>query len=83
MKTTFIGRLTLTPVSVQFSDILSKLEEHKTLLDLQISNASTQEALKFYVKMEEKLLKDDKSATEPNGHLTESERQEIGWCSSS
>jgi hypothetical protein len=62
-----------TPVTLQYKDILEKLQEHKTLLDFEISNASTQEAMKFYNMVEETLLNDERPAERPNQRLREEE----------
>lgn len=55
LRESFIGRLVWMPISVQFSDVLSTLKEHKELLDLEISRASTEESLRFYAVLEEKM----------------------------
>ena len=78
LKMKFIGRLTWAPVNVQFIAILSKLEEHRKLLKFQLSNASSKEALKFYAMVEEKLLQNDIRIAEPNSHLTDSKKHELG-----
>ena len=78
LKDTFIGRLAWTPVSVQFSNILSKLEEHRKLLDLEISNASTEETLNFYAKVEKKLFNDIGQETEPSDDKADKKKKEIG-----
>jgi hypothetical protein len=55
LRASFIGRITWKPLRAHFSDILEALEEHKKLLVLELSNASTAEAMKFYTRVERRI----------------------------
>lgn len=57
--TSFISRLALMPIQTQFTSVISSIKDHKELLELEITRASTEEALRFYDKMEEQILTAD------------------------
>lgn len=42
-------------VRESFSDVLKALEDHKKLLELELSKASTAEAMKFYTLVERRM----------------------------
>jgi hypothetical protein len=52
LRASFIGRLIWKPFDLQFADVLKRLEDHKTLFELEVSLASTEESLRFYAKYE-------------------------------
>jgi hypothetical protein len=58
MKASFICRLTWMPIRKQFKNLLSNLKDHKEFLELEISRASTEEALRFYAFYEQNMRKD-------------------------
>jgi exonuclease VII small subunit len=55
LRVSFIGLLIWKPFDLQFADVLKRLEDHKTLFELEVSLASTEESLRFYAKCEENL----------------------------
>jgi hypothetical protein len=52
LRASFIGLLIWKPFDLQFADVLKRLEDHKTLFELEVSLASTEESLRFYAKCE-------------------------------
>jgi len=57
------------PFKLQFSELLEHLQIHKDLLHLELTVASTEEAVKFYREVEERL-----EASEVNPFLGRSDR---------
>lgn len=55
MKASFIGQLLWKPVHAQHTDIVRNLDSHQKLLELELSSASTEEALRFFAEMEKKM----------------------------
>lgn len=66
-RVTFVGRLSGQPIRAQFSSLLKNIEDHKKILELEISRASTEEALRFYNKMEINLLQDNEPPKSSSG----------------
>jgi hypothetical protein len=73
LKGSLLGRITCRPVTIQYEEILSKLKEHKKLLELEISKASTEEALGFYAKFEEMMDDSKLLFNSPNQSTTDAE----------
>ena len=55
------------PIRSQFASLLNSMKDHKRFIELEISRASTEEALRFYDQMEAKLLVDDKPPEPSSG----------------
>jgi len=83
-RTSFISQLSRMPIHTQFGNLLSNIKDHEKLLELEISRASTEEALRFYDLMEKKVLEKDKplnssSDSENDARVRQYLKELSGW----
>lgn len=52
----FISRLAFMPIQTQFTSVISSINNHGELLELEITKASTEQILRFCDQMEDQIL---------------------------
>jgi hypothetical protein len=72
------------PIHTQFDNLLSSIKNHEKLLELEISRASTEEALRFYDLMEKKVLEKEMLPNSPldgenDTGVRQSLKELLGW----
>ncbi|KAK1768102.1 hypothetical protein QBC33DRAFT_585007 [Phialemonium atrogriseum] len=65
VKLSLIGRLLWRPFDVQYSGLVSRLQQHSKLFEVEVSLASTEEAMRLFARYEESIKNNERQLVGP------------------